>query len=108
MSVIKLVQGDNRPYIKMTLTNADGTVVDVSSASTVVQVLFRQAGTSAILSTLTCTKPNGGADGVVQFNFPTTTLDVTPGSYEGEIQITFGSEIQTVYDTLKFYVRQQF
>jgi hypothetical protein len=108
MSVIKLVQGDNRPYIKMTLTNADGTVVDVSSSSTIVQVLFRQAGTTTILSTITCTKPNGGADGVVQFNFPGTTLNVTAGSYEGEIQITFGTEVQTVYDTLKFFVRQQF
>lgn len=108
MSVIKLVQGDNRPYIKMTLTNADGSAVDVSNSSTIVQVLFRQAGTSAVLSTITCTKPNGGADGIVQFNFPGTTLSVTPGSYEGEIQITFGSEIQTVYDVLKFYVRQQF
>lgn len=108
MSVIKLVQGDNRPYIKMTLTNADGTVVDVSNVSTAVQVLFRQSGTNSVLSTLNCSKPNGGADGVVQFSFPGTTLDVTPGSYEGEIQITFGSEVQTVYDTLKFYVRQQF
>jgi hypothetical protein len=108
MSVIKLVQGDNRPYIKVTLTNADGTAVDVSSASTVVQLFFRAAGTSSILSTITCTKPNGGSDGVVQFNFPSATLNVTPGSYEGEIQITFGTEVQTVYDTLKFYVRQQF
>lgn len=108
MSVIKLVQGDNRPYIKMTLTNADGTVVDVSSVSTVVVLLFRAAGTTTVLSTISCTKPNGGADGVVQFNFPSTTLNVAPGSYEGEIQITFGTEVQTVFDTLKFYVRQQF
>lgn len=109
MSVIKLVQGDNRPYIRVSLTNADGTPLDVSAGGTTVQVLFRQSGTTSVLSTLTCTKPNGGADGVVQFNFPGTTLNVTPGSYEGEIQITFAdTTVQTVFDTLKFYVRQQF
>ena len=79
MSVIKLVQGDNRPYIKMTLTNADGSVVDVSSVSTVIELLFRAVGTTTVLSTITCTKPNGGSDGVVQFNFPNNTLDVAPG-----------------------------
>lgn len=109
MSVIKLVQGDNRPYIRVSLTNADGSALDVSAAGTVVVVFFRQSGTTTPIATLTCTKPNGGADGVVQFNFPGTTLNVTPGSYEGEIQITFAdTTVQTVFDTLKFYVRQQF
>lgn len=109
MSVIKLVQGDNRPYIRVTLTNADGTPLDVSAGGTTVQVLFRQSGSTTLLATLTCTKPNGGADGLVQFYFPGTTLSTALGSYEGEIQITFAdATVQTIFDTLKFYVRQQF
>ena len=107
MSVIKLVQGDNRPYIRVTLTNADGSALDVSTATVV--VLFRQSGTTTVLATLTCTKPNGGSDGLVQFYFPGTTLSTALGSYEGEIQITFAdATVQTIFDTLKFYVRQQF
>lgn len=106
MSTIKLVQGDNRPYIRLTLTNADGTSVDVSSATVVVK--FRAAGTTQVLSTFVCTKPNGGADGVVVFNFPGTSLDVPAGQYEGEVEIDFGGEMQTIYDVLRFVVRADF
>jgi hypothetical protein len=38
-----------------------------------------------------------------------TSLDGAPGDYEGEIEITFAdSTIQTVYDLLKFKLRQDF
>lgn len=103
---IKLVQGDNRPYIRLTLTRPDGSAVDVSDA--VVRVKFRAAGSTEVLSTLTCTKPNGGADGLVVFNFPGNTLDVTPGQYEGEVEADYDGEIETVYDILKFTVRAEF
>lgn len=103
---IKLVQGDNRPYIKLTLKNPDDTVVDVSSATVVVK--FRAAGSTTTLTTITCSKPNNGTDGVVIFNFPGTTLSVPAGSYEGEVEINFGNEVATVYDILKFSVRAQF
>lgn len=106
MSTIKLVQGDNRPYIRLTLTNADGSAVDVSAADVVVK--FRAAGTTEVLSTFVCAKPNGGADGVVVFNFPGASLDVPAGQYEGEVEIDFGGEYQTVYDVLRFAVRAEF
>lgn len=103
---IKLVQGDNLPYIKLSLKNADGTPLDVSGAT--VHVYFRAKETTTVLSTLTCTKPNGGSDGLVVFNFPGTTLSVEPGLYEGEVEVDFGGTKQTVYDTLQFQVRGQF
>jgi hypothetical protein len=103
---IKLVQGDNRPYIRLTLKQADGTPMDVSSATVVMH--FRQAGETAVLSTIVCTKINGGTAGEVSFNFPGNTLDVEPGAYEGEIEIDFDGEKQTVYEPLKFAVRAQF
>ena len=107
-SPIKLVQGDNRPYIKLTLTNSDGTALDVSSVLTTVVVKMRAVGSTTLIATLSCSKPNGGADGVVQFNFPAATLQIAAGSYEGEIEISFNGEIQTIYDKLKFSVREQF
>lgn len=105
---IKLVKGDNRPYIKLTLTTPDGNPVNVSASTTIVSIKFRAAGTTTVLSTLTCTKPNGGSDGVVVFNFPGSTLNVDPGQYEGEVNIDFNGETQTVYDVLKFTVRADF
>ena len=104
---IKLVQGDTRPYITLTLKDADGTAINLSGAS--VNVYFRAAGSTTVLSTIPCTIINGGTAGQVSFNFPGTTLNVDPGMYEGEVSINFGAnDVQTVYDVLKFQVRQQF
>ena len=104
---IKLVQGDTRPYITLTLKNPDGSSINLAGATVV--VYFRAVGASSILSTIPCTLINGGISGMLYFNFPGTTLNVDPGLYEGEVSITFAAgEIQTVYDVLKFQVRQQF
>lgn len=103
---IRLVQGDNRPYIRLVLREADGTAMNLTDAT--VAVYFRRAGEAAILATLPCTKTGGGASGEVTFNFPGNTLHVEPGAYEGEIEVDFAGEKQTVYDVLKFSVRAQF
>lgn len=103
---IKLVRGDNRPYIRLTLKNADDTALNLSSAT--VRVRFRATGSTTVLSTIICSQPNGGTDGVISFNFAGATLDVAPGYYEGEVEVDFGGEKQTVYDVLKFNVREQF
>lgn len=105
---IKLVQGDNRPYIRLSLTNSDGTPMDLSALDTTVVVYFRRAGEDTVLSTLACSKVGSGADGRCVFNFPGSTLDVEPGQYEGEIEVTVDGDKQTIYDTLKFNVRAQF
>lgn len=103
---IKLVQGDNRPYITLTLRDADGTPINLNGAT--VNVYFRAVGTTQVLSTIPCTLVGGGTSGVVTFNFPGTTLNVPAGMYEGEVTINFGSEVQTIYEVLKFQVREQF
>lgn len=102
---IKLVQGDNRPYIRLTLRTSDGLAMDLTG--TTVNVYFRAKGSTTILSTLACTIVSA-ATGEVMFHFPGTTLDVEPGAYEGEIEVNFGTEVQTVYEILKFSVRAQF
>lgn len=106
-TTIKLVKGDNRPYITLTLSKSDGTALDVSDADTTVSIHFRSVNSEAVLTTLPCSKATGGADGVVMFNFPGNTLDVEPGFYEGEVEISFDGEKQTLYDRLKFFVRDQ-
>jgi hypothetical protein len=107
--VIKLVQNDNLPEVTLTLTDKqNGDPLDLSASTTTVVVKFRARGTTTVLSILSCSKPNGGADGVVRFGFPSTSLDVAEGNYEGEIEISFNGVIQTVFDTLQFYVRKEF
>lgn len=105
---IKLVRGDNRPYVTITLTDSSGTAIDLSDSQTTVVVYFRAQGTTTVLTTLATTKINSGTTGQVKFNFPGSTLNVDPGSYEGEIEISFNGEKQTVYEVLKFTVREQF
>lgn len=103
---IRLVQGDNLPYINLTLTTGDGTVLNAQGAT--VQMHFRAVGTSTVLASVNCPFVTDGSDGKVKFNFPGTTLNVPEGSYEGEIEVNFGGLKQTVYETLKFLVRAQF
>lgn len=106
---IKLVQGDNLPYVRLTLTDPQtGAAINVSDPAVFVRVYFRAAGSSTILSTITCEKVDGGSTGQVRFNFPNGVLDVPPGPYEGEVEIDFDGQIQTVYEVLKFNVRSQF
>jgi hypothetical protein len=104
---IKLVQGDTRPYVRVALKDLDGIPIDVSTAT--VRFKFRAAGSTTTLFVEDCSKPQGGTDGVVLFNFPPGSLSVPPGPYEGEIEIAYSAtDIQTVYDLLKFSVRAQF
>jgi len=107
--IIKLVQNDTKPLITVTLTDeSTGLAYDVSAGTTTVNVYFRAAGSTATASTIACTKTNGGADGVVEFDFSgDVLLDITPGMYEGEIEVDINGDTHTVYDKLKFRVRGQ-
>ncbi len=109
MSTIKLVQGDNLPEITLTLTDSNtGSAIDLSAATTTVQVKFRAAGTSTVLATLACSKVTDGSDGKVSFFFPGSTLNIAAGAYEGEVEISFNGLIQTIYDVIKFRLREDF
>lgn len=106
--IIRLVQGDTRPFVILTLTDElTGNAINLSSGSTTVSVLFRLAGTKTTLSTISCSKVTDGSDGKVQFDFAGGVLDVDPGAYEGEIRISFNGAIQTVYDVIRFRVREK-
>jgi hypothetical protein len=122
---IKLVQGDTKPALVVNLTDeSSGAPIGLNGAT--VRLLFRAVGSTTILATLVGTllvgKVNAdgsidstspyntaGAGGRVQFNWGSTDLTQTAGDYEGEIQITFAdATIQTVYDVLKFKLREDF
>lgn len=86
-----------------------GVAVDLSAVGTSVEMKFRAAGGTTVLSTIPCSIIDP-EDGKIQFDFANGILGtIEPGLYEGEIQITFPVDaVQTVYDLLRFRVRQQF
>lgn len=104
---IKLVQGDSRPQLQLTLTDdTTGDPIDLTGST--VRMRFRETGSETVLDTLvgTITDATGGKVVII---WGTTTLDVPEGEYEGEIEITFDdTTIQTVYNLLKFKIRAEF
>jgi hypothetical protein len=106
---IRLVQGDTAPALTVTLTNTTaGAAINITGAT--VRLKFRAVGSETLRGTLTGTVTNGAGGTVVFFwSDSPTILDGDPGDYEGEIEITFAdTTIQTVYDLLKFKLRQDF
>lgn len=122
---IKLVQGDTRPALVVSLTDQNsGAALGINGATC--RLYFRALGDTAILATLVgVTLPGivladgtlsfaapynlSGSGGRVQFNWGSTDLDQQAGDYEGEIEVTFpDGTVQTVYDKLKFKLREQF
>lgn len=106
--VIKVVQGDTKPLITLTLTDeATGDPFDLSNPSTTVSIKFRATGTTGTPQIISCAKVDA-VNGVVEFDFSGGILDVDPGMYEGEIEVNIDGATHTVYDVLKFRVRADF
>jgi hypothetical protein len=121
---IKLVQGDTRPAVVISLKDQYGTAI--SCAGSTVRLYFKRAGSSSVLTTITGVLLTGylnedgtiniaepynvpGGGGRVSFSWPVGALDVPAGDYQGEVEITFSDGgIHTVFDVLKFKVRADF
>lgn len=106
---IKLVQGDTRPAIVCTLTDeVTGAVINLTGATP--RLKFRAVGASALTATITGTVTDGAAGKCVFY--PASAPEMLAGEagdYEGEIEITFSdNQVQTVYDILKFKLREDF
>lgn len=109
VDTIRLVSGDKKPTITLTLTDdTSGSPIDLSASTTTVNVNFRASGTTTLLSTISCTKTDA-VNGIVTFDFSGGALvGLAAGQYEGEIEIDFDGSTQTVYELLKFRVRDEF
>lgn len=105
---IKLVQNDTRPALVCTITDdTSGAAIDITGASAVLK--FRAVGSSTLQASVAGSITNG-PNGQVTF-YPASAPEMleASGDFEGEIQITFAdSQVQTVYDVLKFKVRSDF
>lgn len=109
VDTIRLVSGDSKPDITLVLTDqSTNLALDLAAATTTVNIKFRQAGSTTLISTISCIKTDA-ANGIVSFDFSGGALtDLTAGMYEGEIEIDYDGATHTVYDVLKFRVRDDF
>jgi len=114
---IQVVENDTLPDLSITLKDSktgdlsdpdSWDAIDLSAGTTSVNVKWRARNGTTVLATIACTKVDGGSTGKVLMPFGTFLVDNGAGSYEGEIEITFDADIQTVYDTLKLKVRADF
>lgn len=105
---IKLVQGDTYPQIRVTLTDED-TGLPINLAGATVTMHFRAAGgTQALFSRTGVVVQEEAALGKAIFTWQAGDLNVDAGDYEGEVEIFWSgaNARQTVYDLLKFKVRE--
>jgi hypothetical protein len=97
--------------LKITLTREDdGLPVDLTEATTLFK--FRRAGTETVLTTLTSlASAEDAANGTALFVWNNGDLDVEPGRYEAEIEVSFSGgvgNVETVYETIQFLLREDF
>lgn len=123
LETIPLVAGDDLPELNFTLRDANTAAegerldpddpttwlpIDLTSVSAV-RVHFRAIGGGEILDTMVCGRVAPFTAGKCFMQWNPTTLDVDAGSYEGEIEIEYSDgRRQTVYDRIKFKVRDGF
>jgi hypothetical protein len=101
---VPLVVNDTLPNIVYTIVDQN-TDTPVNLTGSTVRLRIREIGSSTEKAVLVCAEvdmPNGQ----VSSNFPSGVLD-TAGTFEGELEVTFPSGVQTTYDKVKFIVRSQ-
>jgi hypothetical protein len=106
---IKLVRGDTKPQLRLTLTNeTTGQPINLTGAT--VTLHFRAAGSDTVLfSRPALINPQYASSGIAYLDWEEGDLDQEGGNYEGEIEVvlTDGSR-ETIYDILKFKLREDF
>ena len=106
---IRLVRNDTRPALVCTITDeTTGAAINITGAT--VRLKFRAAGVDTLQATVIGTVINGTAGQVVFYPASAPEmLQGEPGDYQGEIEVTFADgQVQTVYDLLRFGIRQDF
>ena len=107
--IYQLVKSDQAPQIRAVLKREDNdAVVDFENGSCALK--FRKKGTTSVLFTLAASDVGDNfKDGIAIFSFSGTNLHQDAGYYQGEIEVTYASGvIETLYEILEFYLRDDF
>ena len=106
---IRLVRGDTKPQLRLTLTN-ETTGQPINLTGALVTLHFRASETDTVLfSRPAFVNPQYAPSGICYINWEDGDLDQEMGNYEGEIEIVLsdGSR-ETLYEILKFKIREDF
>lgn len=111
--VFKYVKGDTGPQLRLTFTDEDtGTATDLTGATVKMHFRPETGGTVLFSKTLYVNPdPAESVKGIAIVNWATGDLDITPGNYHGEIEVTRGGPggtKETIFDILKFKIRDEF
>lgn len=103
--VIKLVSGDTRPSLRITLTDANTKLPVNLTGVTAVKLQFREQGGDTTLFVA-----DGylyeAAKGAVEVPWPTDVAPLAAGQYEADVKVTFpDGTVQTTFDLIRFMVR---
>jgi len=105
---IKLVRNDTSPEINMTLTDStDSSIIDLTNVATILLKVRPLSGTTIKVSIPTY-RIEPYSSGKVFMQWPVDALD-TAGVFTGELELTYtDGKVQTVFDELKFEVREDY
>lgn len=106
---IRLVKNDTGPQVQLTLTDdATGSPVNLSGATATLHLKSLATGTTVLSRALTI--PGATASqGLAIIVWAAGDLNRTPGDYDGEVELVLATGLrQTVYDVLKFRIRDEF
>lgn len=108
--VYYLVQGDTGTQIKVTLSR-EGSSDEVDLTNATILLKVRKEKQSTLAFTVTGLKVNNVNNEAV-FRLGDNMIDLEPGRYEGEVQVTLPSNgdfvEETVYEIINLYVREEF
>jgi hypothetical protein len=85
-------QNDTLPRLRATLKEADNTPIDLTDATQVHLVLKQKDGTPSFKNPCTIIDDEAG---IVEYEWEAVDT-AEDGTYDGEFEITWGTEVQTV------------
>ena len=103
--LIKLVSGDTRPSLRITLTDANTRAPVNLTGVTDVRLQFREQGAGVLLFT-TIGYLYEPAKGTVEVPWPRDVAPLGAGYYEADVKVTFPDDtVHTTFDLIRFVVR---
>ena len=103
-TTVSIKRNDTRPYLDATLTDAEGTVIDLNSAAVTFTMVDAENQSSIKIENGPCTiLTSGGADGQVRYSWTGADTN-TEGAYLGEFEIIFDDSSKLTVPTTDILV----